>query len=99
MRAVEFRLGQRVRRRANEGSFVKDRNTNPALKGRRIGVVIGLPELMSPRILAVRVQWEGSTRFDEVAIHRLEALPLKEQPIALGGQWHPPKSPLLAGRC
>lgn len=96
MKADEFRLGQRVRRRANEGSFVKDRNTNPALKGRRIGIVIGLPELMSPRIFAVRVQWEGSTRSDAVPIHRLEALPLEQQPVALGGQWHPPRSPLLA---
>ena len=97
MKTSEFRLGQRVRRRSNEGSFVKDRSNSPRLKGRRVGIVIGLPEMISPRHRAVEVQWEGSTRSDKILIHRLEALPLRLQPIALGGQWQPTGSPILGG--
>lgn len=88
MKVAEFQLGLRVRRRASEGSFCKDRNCNPGLKGRRIGVVVGLPETITPRHKAVLIQWEGSySAPDTVFIHRLEALPAAQQPVALGGQW------------
>lgn len=87
MKTEDFKLGMRVRRRSDEGSFVKDR-AGAALRGRRIGIVIGLPEPISPRHKGCAVQWEGSASAPEVIfIHRLEALPLKEQPVALGGQW------------
>jgi len=88
MKVAEFQLGMRVRRRANEGAFVKDRNCNKGLKGRRVGIVVGLPETITPRHKAVRVQWEGSYSMpDTVFIHRLESLPKAQQPVALGGQW------------
>lgn len=90
MRTLEFQLGMRVRRRSGEGSFVKDRLSNTALKGRRIGIVVGLPEPISTKHRGVSVQWEGSASPPEIVfIHRLEPLPSKEQPVALGGQWAP----------
>lgn len=88
MKVAEFSLGMRVRRRANEGCFVKDRNSNPGLKGRRVGVVVSLPETITPRHKAVMVQWENSfCPPDRIFIHRLEALPKAQQPVALGGKW------------
>lgn len=87
MKTADFQLGMRVRRRTDESSFVRDRRDHPKLKGRRIGIVVGLPERMGERHMAVTIQWEGSARVDQVLIHRLEALALKEQPIALGGTW------------
>lgn len=98
MKASDFQLGMRVRRRTDESSFVRDRRDHPKLKGRRPGIVIGTPERMGERHLAVRIQWEGSTRQDLVLIHRLEKLPLKEQPVALGGQWLPPEKGALVGK-
>lgn len=91
MKVAEFSLGMRVRRRANEGCFVKDRNSNPGLRGRRVGIVVGLPETITPRHKAVMVQWEGSfCPPDRIFIHRLEALPKPQQPISLGGKWERP---------
>jgi hypothetical protein len=90
MKAADFRLGMRVRRRSGESSFVRDRGQGQggvALKGRRIGIVVGLPEAISPRQRGVTIQYEGALRSEVIPIHRLEALPLKEQPIALGGTW------------
>lgn len=87
MKAADFRLGMRVRRRSGDGSFVKDRLTNPSLKGRRIGIVVGLPHPITPKQQGVTVQYEGTLLSETVPIHRLEALPLRDQPVALGGQW------------
>ena len=96
MKTDDFKLGMRVRRRSDEGSFVKDR-AGSGLKGRRIGIVIGLPEPISPRHKGCAVQWEGSVAPPEVIfIHRLEALPIKEQPVALGGQWTADASTFIA---
>jgi hypothetical protein len=90
MKTADFQLGMRVRRRSGEGSFVKDRLSNPDLKGRRIGIVVGLPTPISTKHRGVTIQWEGSASAPEtVFIHRLEALPAKEQPVALGGKWTP----------
>lgn len=85
MRAVDFQLGMRVRRRSGDSSFVRDRVGNPALKGRRIGVVISLPEAISNRQCGVTIQFEGSVLTETVPIHRLEPLPPEQQPVALGG--------------
>jgi hypothetical protein len=91
VKVTEFTLGMRVKRRSNEGCFVKDRNCNPGLKGRKIGIVVSLPETITPRHKAVLVQWEGSySAPDRVFIHRLEALPKPQQPISLGGKWERP---------
>ena len=87
MKTADFQLGMRVRRRTDESSFVRDRRDHPKLKGRRAGIVVGMPERMGERHVAVAIQWEGSTRVDHVLIHRLEALPKREQPVALGGTW------------
>ena len=87
MKTSDFKLGMRVRRRSGEGSFVKDRLANADLKGRRIGIVVGLPEAISPKQRGVTLQYEGTLLSEIVPIHRLEALALREQPVALGGQW------------
>ena len=90
MKTADFQLGMRVRRRSGEGSFVKDRLSNTALKGRRIGIVVGMPEAISSKHKGVLIQWLGSVSAPEtVFIHRLEPLPIKEQPVALGGKWTP----------
>jgi hypothetical protein len=99
MRTLEFQLGMRVRRRSGEGSFVKDRLSNTALKGRRIGIVVGLPEAISSKHRGVLIQWLGSVSPPElVFIHRLEALPTKEQPVALGGNWVPDETTFIGGK-
>jgi len=87
MRVEDFALGLRVKRRADESSFVRDRPGNPSYIGRRVGIVIGLPEPVSSRHRAALVQWEGTTRSERVLVHRLEALPKAQQPVALGGKW------------
>lgn len=89
MKASEFQLGQRVRRRSDETSFVRDRRGNNALRGRRVGIVVGLPERISDRHVAASIQWEGGARIEVVPIHRLMPLPIEQQPTALGGQWTP----------
>jgi hypothetical protein len=91
MKSSDFVLGLRVRRRSGEGSFVKDRN--PSLGPRRVGIVVGLPERLDNRSVgnnkAAHIQWEHSTRSEKILVHRLEALPTAEQPVALGGKWVP----------
>jgi len=84
----------RVRRRSGEGAFVKDRLG----KSRRIGIVVGLPEAVSSKHRGVQVMLEGTARQEVVLIHRLEALPLKDQPKALGGQWEPDETTFLSGK-
>jgi hypothetical protein len=88
MKADDIQLGMRVRRRGGETSFLRDRPGNPALQGRRTCVVIGLPEPTTAKQRGVRVQYENSTFTELVPIHRLEPLPLTEQPE--------PLQPLLA---
>jgi hypothetical protein len=89
MKTSDFKLGMRVRRRSGDGSFVKDRLRGADLKGRRIGIVISLPERVTPKQWGITVQYEGTTLSEVIPIHRLEALPLREQPIPLGGAWTP----------
>ena len=92
MKVSEFKLGMRVRRRSGEGAFVKDRLGT----SRRIGIVVGLPEPVSNKHRGVAVMLEGTARQEVILIHRLEALPLKDQPIALGGQWKPNEHTFLS---
>lgn len=96
MKRNEFQLGMRVRRCASSRSFVQDRNRD--FQPRRVGIVVGLPEVITPSHYAATIQWEGSSLRDSVQIHRLEALPLEEQPIALGGKWVPTPTTFV-GRC
>ena len=95
MKTADIKLGMRVKRRSDESSFVRDRNPN--LKGRRVGIIIGLPERLTDRHIAVAVQWAGSTRVDNVMIHRLAPLPKDQQPVALGGNWVPIQGGPFAG--
>jgi hypothetical protein len=95
MKSADFKLGMRVRRRSDDSSFVRDRRGHPQLKGRRAGIVVGLPERFGERHVAVAIQWEGSARVDQVLIHRLEPLAQKDQPIALGGTWQVKPGTLL----
>lgn len=85
MRAAEFALGLRVRRRNDERSFVRDRQAS--LGARRVGIVIGLPGKADTATNQAWIQWEGSSRSEYVQIQRLEAMPPAQQPKALGGQW------------
>lgn len=96
MKRDEFQLGMRVRRCASSRSFVQDRGRD--FQPRRVGIVVGLPEMITASHYAATIQWEGSSLRDSVQIHRLEPLPLKEQPVALGGEWTPTKSTFV-GRC
>jgi hypothetical protein len=89
MKVTDFKIGMRVKQRSDETSFVRDRRGQPKLKGRRIGIVIGMPERIGERHLAARIQFEGSTRVETLLIHRLTPLPKDQQPIALGGKWKP----------
>ena len=83
MKADDIQLGMRVRRRGGESSFLRDRPGNPALQGRRVCVVIGLPEPTNTKQRGVKVQVENSSFTELVPIHRLEPLPLAEQPERL----------------
>jgi hypothetical protein len=98
MKTAEFQLGMRVRRRSGEGSFVKDRLGDRA-RVRRNGIVVGLPQPISSKHRGVVVQWEGSASAPEtVFIHRLEPLPPKEQPVALGGKWEADEHTFVSAR-
>jgi hypothetical protein len=97
VKAKDFQLGMRVRRRAHDGAFVKDRTDGPNAP-RRNAIVIGLPEQYNSKQKAVHVQTEGTSRSEYILIHRLEALPLEQQPIALGGQWVADDSTFVAPR-
>ncbi len=89
MKIADFKLGMRVKRRDDDTSFVRDRRDNPLLKGRRVGIVIGMPERIGERHIAAKIQFEGSTRVESLLIHRLVPLPPSQQPVALGGSWQP----------
>jgi hypothetical protein len=88
MRVADIRLGLRVRRHGGASSLVQDRLGTPGLKGRRVGIVVSLPErLGATGTFTCDVQWQGSTLRESIHVHRLEALPTAEQPVALGGNW------------
>lgn len=49
-------------------------------------LVVGPPEYYTPRAKLVRIKYENSTRFEYMIHTQLEALPLKEQYVGLGGE-------------
>ena len=78
MLAQDIQLGQRVR--------VKSNNL-PAL-------VVGKPEYYTPRSKLIRIKYENSTRYEYVINQQIESLPLKEQYVALGGDYVRPENAL-----
>jgi hypothetical protein len=50
-------------------------------------LVVGEPEYYTPRAKLVRIKYENSTRFEYMISNQLEALPTKEQYVALGGDY------------
>ncbi len=57
------------------------------IKGRdMIALVVGPPEYYTPRAKLVRIKYENSTRFEYMIHTQLEALPLEEQYVGLGGK-------------
>ena len=84
MKAADVKLGLLVRRQDNESSFCQP-GRGVAGKRRRIGVVVSGVERYGPKHSGVKIQWLGSTITEVVMLHRLQVLPKKEQPKALGG--------------
>jgi hypothetical protein len=99
MLIADVKLGLRVRRHSGTSALVRDNHATGQLKGRRTGIIISLPEAIEGTShRQVRVQWEGSTMSELVLVQRLEALPLEQQPIALGGSWTPDESTFVVKR-
>ena len=71
MKATDIQIGLRVR--------VKQNNMT--------ALVVGQPEYYTPRAKLVRIKYENSTRYEYMINNQLEALPLKEQYPALGGEY------------
>ena len=87
MRVADIALGLRVRRNGGGSSLVQDRPGDPRLHGRRVGIVISEPDRQGTGgTYTVRIQWEGTALTETVHVHRLEPLPLADQPVTLGGQ-------------
>ncbi len=53
-------------------------------------LVVGEPEYYTPRAKLVRIKYENSTRFEYMISNQLEALPIDEQYVALGGSYERP---------
>ena len=79
MRAADFHIGMRVRKKGSESCFVPDRN--PSFRSRRVGVVAEMPKRGSadrPKLTAAPIRWQApdgslSESVEWVPIHRLEA--------------------------
>ena len=54
-------------------------------------LVVGKPEYYTPRAKLVRIKYENSTRFEYMISNQLDALPLDEQYVALGGNYVRPE--------
>ena len=50
-------------------------------------IVVGSPEYYTPRAALVRIKYENSTRYEYMIDSMLEPLPVKEQWVALGGEF------------
>ena len=88
MRVADIALGLRVRRNGGGSALVQDRPGDPRLHGRRTGIVTTLPERQgSGGTYTVNIQWEGTSLLESIHVHRLEPLPMADQPVALGGSW------------
>jgi hypothetical protein len=76
MNVADVTLGLRVRRHGGSSSLVPDRRGDPALKGRRTGVVTTLPvRLGKTSTYTVNVRWEGTDIIETIHVHRLEPVP------------------------
>ena len=53
-------------------------------------LVVGEPEYYTPRAKLVRIKYENSTRFEYMISNQLEALPIDDQYVALGGSYERP---------
>jgi hypothetical protein len=54
-------------------------------------LVVGTPEYYTPRSKLVRIKYENSTRFEYMISNQLDALPIDEQYVALGGSYVRPE--------
>ena len=57
-------------------------------------LVVGRPEYYTPRSQLIRIKYENSTRYEYVINQQINALPEKEQYVALGGEYVKPKGSL-----
>ena len=71
MLAQDIQIGQRV--------LVKSNHLT--------ALVVGRPEYYTPRSKLIRIKYENSTRYEYVINQQIESLPLKEQYVALGGDY------------
>ena len=78
MLAQDIQLGQRV-----------------LVKGNQLtALIVGRPEYYTPRSKLIRIKYENSTRYEYVINQQIESLPLKEQYVALGGDYVRPANAL-----
>ena len=78
MLAQDIQIGQRV--------LVKSNHLT--------ALVVGKPEYYTPRSKLIRIKYENSTRYEYVINQQIESLPLKEQYVALGGDYVRPANAL-----
>ena len=78
MLAQDIQLGQRILVKSNQLT----------------ALVVGKPEYYTPRSKLIRIKYENSTRYEYVINQQIESLPLKEQYVALGGDYVRPANAL-----
>ena len=71
MKANDIQIGLRVRVASNDMT----------------ALVVGNPEYYTPRAKLVRIKYENSTRYEYMISNQLEALPIDDQYVALGGSY------------
>ncbi len=71
MKANDIQIGLRVRVASNDMT----------------ALVVGQPEYYTPRAKLVRIKYENSTRYEYMISNQLEALPMEEQYVKLGGNY------------
>ncbi len=71
MKANDIQIGLRVRVASNDMT----------------ALVVGQPEYYTPRAKLVRIKYENSTRYEYMISNQLEALPIEEQYVKLGGNY------------
>ena len=76
MNPNDIQIGLRVRVASNEMT----------------ALVVGKPEYYTPRAKLVRIKYENSTRYEYMISNQLEALPIDEQYVALGGKYVRPEN-------
>jgi len=76
MNPNDIQIGLRVRVASNEMT----------------ALVVGKPEYYTPRAKLVRIKYENSTRYEYMISNQLEALPVDEQYVALGGKYVRPEN-------